>query len=111
MSASRDDILSAVDAATAAHLIKHALTGPLAKGRLVVLATSSPVLVLPIANHVVELDNGRIVASRSQNPIRAKAVEPDTEEKLIKELAEGPPGDSLIAPEKAAAGKSLLFWA
>jgi ABC-type multidrug transport system ATPase subunit len=46
---------------TAAHLLKHALTGPLASNRCIILVTHHVRLCLPSAAYVVELENGQII--------------------------------------------------
>ncbi|KAK0545125.1 hypothetical protein OC845_005247 [Tilletia horrida] len=55
-----DDILSAVDAHTAAHIHKRLLKGPLLKGRTVLLVSHQVQLVAPSASLVVVLDDGRV---------------------------------------------------
>lgn len=50
-----DDIFSAVDAHTGQHLLQHALTGPLARGRTRILATHHAVRCLPHAAYSVRL--------------------------------------------------------
>ncbi|KAK0569583.1 hypothetical protein OC861_000763 [Tilletia horrida] len=55
-----DDILSAVDAHTAAHIHKKLLKGPLLKGRTVLLVSHQVQLIGPSASLVVVLDDGRV---------------------------------------------------
>ena len=55
-----DDITSAVDHQTAAHLLRHALGGPLAAKRTIILATHAVALCRPYASMIVTLDAGRI---------------------------------------------------
>ncbi|KAK0531477.1 hypothetical protein OC835_003651 [Tilletia horrida] len=55
-----DDILSAVDAHTAAHIHKNLLQGPLLKDRTVLLVSHQVQLVAPSAALVLVLDNGAI---------------------------------------------------
>ncbi|GAA6061872.1 hypothetical protein JCM10212_000513 [Sporobolomyces blumeae] len=54
-----DDILSAVDAHTAAHIHKNCLKGPLLEGRTVILVSHQVQLIAPDAAYIVSLDNGR----------------------------------------------------
>ncbi|KAF8595167.1 P-loop containing nucleoside triphosphate hydrolase protein [Ceratobasidium sp. AG-I] len=61
-----DDVLSAVDAHTASHLVDNCLRGPLTRGRTVVLVSHHIQLVLPGASYVVALDNGRVLFSGPQ---------------------------------------------
>ncbi|BGP39463.1 hypothetical protein JCM10449v2_003413 [Rhodotorula kratochvilovae] len=55
-----DDVLSAVDAHTAAHIYEHCLKGPLLKGRTVILVSHHVQLTAPGAAYVVQLANGRV---------------------------------------------------
>ncbi|GAA6021159.1 hypothetical protein JCM10207_008338 [Rhodosporidiobolus poonsookiae] len=55
-----DDVISAVDAHTAAHIFEKCLKGPLLEGRTVVLVSHHVQLTAPGAAYVVELDNGRV---------------------------------------------------
>ncbi|GAA5904673.1 uncharacterized protein JCM6883_003864 [Sporobolomyces salmoneus] len=54
-----DDILSAVDAHTAAHIYENCLKGPLLEGRTVILVSHQVQLTAPGAAYVVSLENGR----------------------------------------------------
>ncbi|KAJ3100113.1 hypothetical protein HDU97_002495 [Phlyctochytrium planicorne] len=56
-----DDPLSAVDAPTARHLLFETILG-LMKGRTVLLVTHATHLVLPVADFVVVMEGGRVVA-------------------------------------------------
>ena len=53
-----DDVLSAVDAHTAAHLFEKCLCGPLLQQRTVILVSHHVQLCAPGAKHVLHLDNG-----------------------------------------------------
>ncbi|OZJ05882.1 hypothetical protein BZG36_00917 [Bifiguratus adelaidae] len=55
-----DDILSAVDAHTARHIIHHCLNGPLLKGRTVVLVTHHLQACSRAASYLIRLNGGRI---------------------------------------------------
>lgn len=46
---------------TAQHLVKNALSGPLAQGRTIILVTHHISLCLPIAAYLVELSDGRVL--------------------------------------------------
>jgi ABC-type multidrug transport system fused ATPase/permease subunit len=60
-----DDVLSAVDAQTAAHIHRHVLLGPLMRSRTAILVTHALGLVVPSASYVVMLDAGHVVAAGS----------------------------------------------
>ncbi|KAI9043143.1 uncharacterized protein KD926_004326 [Aspergillus affinis] len=62
-----DDILSAVDVHTAAHLCKHALTGPLAQRRTCVLVTHHVSLCLNYATCVMHIGEGSVCYSGATN--------------------------------------------
>ncbi|KAJ3412846.1 hypothetical protein HDV05_000187 [Chytridiales sp. JEL 0842] len=53
-----DDVLSAVDAHTARHILFKCLMGPLGKGRFIVLVTHAVELCLPFADFVVVMKHG-----------------------------------------------------
>jgi len=55
-----DDVLSAVDAHTAAHIHKELLQGPLLKDRTVLLVSHQVQLIAPSAASVLVLDNGAV---------------------------------------------------
>ncbi|KAI9791945.1 MAG: hypothetical protein M1816_003214 [Peltula sp. TS41687] len=57
-----DDCLSAVDSHTAKWIFDHCIMGPLMHNRTCILVTHNIVLCVPPAEHVVVLDNGKIVA-------------------------------------------------
>ncbi|KPV72284.1 uncharacterized protein RHOBADRAFT_39718 [Rhodotorula graminis WP1] len=61
-----DDVLSAVDAHTAAHIYENCLKGPLLKNRTVILVSHHVALTAPGAAHVVQLANGRVAFSGSR---------------------------------------------
>ncbi|KAJ3192903.1 hypothetical protein HK101_005771 [Irineochytrium annulatum] len=56
-----DDVLSAVDAHTARHIINHCLTGPVLQNRSVILATNAVDLCLPAADFMVLMRAGGTV--------------------------------------------------
>lgn len=55
-----DDCLSAVDSHTALYIYEHALTGPMAEGRTIILVSHNVALTITQAAHVVVMENGRI---------------------------------------------------
>lgn len=57
-----DDCLSAVDAHTAKHIFEEALTGTLMTNRTCILVSHNVSLTIPLASHVVVLDNGKVTA-------------------------------------------------
>ncbi|KAK4700532.1 hypothetical protein P7C70_g5712, partial [Phenoliferia sp. Uapishka_3] len=58
-----DDCLSAIDAHTAAHLVRECLSGPLLAGRTVILVTHAIDVALPICSFLVTLENGRVLSA------------------------------------------------
>ena len=69
-----DDVLSAVDANTARHLVEHAFCGRLARGRTFVLATHSVSLVLPVAEFAVVLEKGEIIAAANPEKLAKDGI-------------------------------------
>ncbi|OCH93071.1 P-loop containing nucleoside triphosphate hydrolase protein [Obba rivulosa] len=65
-----DDPLAAVDMHTAQHLVKNALSGDLARDRTIILVTHHISLCLPLASHLIELSNGRVVRHGSVDDLR-----------------------------------------
>ena len=68
-----DDPFSAVDAPTAKHLLNNCICSPLFEGRTVILVTHAIGLVLPAAEHVILLQDGKI--NYSGKPANLKGVE------------------------------------
>ena len=62
--------LAAVDMHTAQHLVKHALTGSLARGRTIILVTHHISLCLPKASYLVELSGGSVIRQGSTQALR-----------------------------------------
>ncbi|KAJ3319360.1 hypothetical protein HDV06_006387 [Boothiomyces sp. JEL0866] len=56
-----DDILSAVDAPTAKHILEQAICGPLLRNRTKILATHATSLCLPRADMAIQLARGKIL--------------------------------------------------
>ncbi|TFK93706.1 P-loop containing nucleoside triphosphate hydrolase protein [Polyporus arcularius HHB13444] len=65
-----DDPLAAVDLHTAAHLVKTAFSGDLARNRTIILVTHHINLCLPIAAHLVELSSGTVLRNGSTADLR-----------------------------------------
>ncbi|KAJ7651661.1 hypothetical protein DFH06DRAFT_1270538 [Mycena polygramma] len=60
-----DDPLAAVDMHTATHIVQNCLTGTFARDRTIILVTHHITLCLPIANYLVELNQGRVLRQGS----------------------------------------------
>lgn len=58
-----EDVLSAVDVHVASWICDHALTGELATGRTIILATHRPEFCTSLASYVVQIDAGVVKAS------------------------------------------------
>jgi ABC-type multidrug transport system ATPase subunit len=69
-----DDVLSAVDAHTAAHLYTECLRGDLMRGRTVILVSHHVALCAPGAAYVVALDNGRVSFSGPRSEFMGSTV-------------------------------------
>ncbi|OXG17327.1 ABC transporter ABCC.6 [Cryptococcus neoformans Tu401-1] len=54
-----DDVISAVDAQTSQHIIKHCFNSSLMNGRTVILASHAVETLAPLAAHAIYLDDGR----------------------------------------------------
>ncbi|CAG8566074.1 12436_t:CDS:2 [Acaulospora colombiana] len=65
-----DDVLSAVDAHTARHLMNECLLGPLMKGRTRILVTHHVGLCLSVASYLVVTNNGEVRASGNLPELR-----------------------------------------
>ncbi|KAI9220234.1 hypothetical protein BC828DRAFT_384016 [Blastocladiella britannica] len=66
-----DDVLSAVDAPTARHILTECLTGIL-EGHTRILVTHASGLVLPEADHIVVMDKGTVAAQGTLTECRLK---------------------------------------
>ncbi|THH32259.1 hypothetical protein EUX98_g1936 [Antrodiella citrinella] len=120
-----DDPLAAVDMHTAQHLVKNVLSGDLARDRTIILVTHHITLCLPVASHLIELANGRVIRQGSIEELRAQGLlqkvvdAEDIPEDLVNESKEGAgmseapvdmvPGDEghNILPKKAGDGKLI----
>lgn len=69
-----DDVLSAVDTRVQNHVYRHALTGPIAQDRRIVLVTHHAGLVLPSVKYLVRLKNGRVAASGTLDELRENGL-------------------------------------
>ncbi|TFK50258.1 P-loop containing nucleoside triphosphate hydrolase protein [Heliocybe sulcata] len=90
-----DDPLSAVDSHTARHIFERLLCGPVLQGRTVLLVTHHVSLVLPGANYVVRLSDGRIDLKGTVEDLRSQGVLdevwrdiPDTEDVTVEKTEE-----------------------
>ncbi|WVQ75089.1 hypothetical protein IAR50_004698 [Cryptococcus sp. DSM 104548] len=54
-----DDVISAVDAQTSQHIIKHCFSSPLMEGRTIILASHAVESLAPLAKHAIYLDDGK----------------------------------------------------
>ncbi|TYJ54700.1 hypothetical protein B9479_004639 [Cryptococcus floricola] len=54
-----DDVISAVDAQTSQHIIKHCFNSQLMEGRTVILASHAVESLAPLAKHAIYLDDGK----------------------------------------------------
>lgn len=56
-----DDVISAVDAQTAQHILRYCFQGPLMAGRTVIIASHAVESLAPLAEQAIFLDAGRVV--------------------------------------------------
>ncbi|KAI8838753.1 hypothetical protein BJ741DRAFT_600512 [Chytriomyces cf. hyalinus JEL632] len=95
-----DDPLSAVDAPTARHLMTHAVCGSLLADRTVILVTHAISLVLPVADHVIFLKRGQVVACGTALEVAQNAAVRDVTETML--AVESPrPQNMTVQPSKA----------
>lgn len=117
-----DDVLSAVDAHTAAHIFDKCLCGPLLAGRTVILVSHHIQLCAPGAKSVVHLDNGEVAFQGAANDYMHTAlyskeqIEDDVaEEKLevpvqkltnknLRHVAEAQPNGTVMSSASSASG-------
>lgn len=55
-----DDVISAVDAHTSTHIIKHCFQGPLMAGRTIIIASHAVESLAPISHQAIFLEDGRV---------------------------------------------------
>jgi ABC-type sulfate/molybdate transport systems ATPase subunit len=97
-----DDPLSAVDSHTARFLFENLLCGPLLKDRTVVLVTHHVELVLPGAQYVVRMLDGRIDAQGTVSDLRKQGILDDIAHSETAEVAaEKAPDTTEVAAEGA----------
>ncbi|KAG9127282.1 hypothetical protein FRC07_015040 [Ceratobasidium sp. 392] len=65
-----DDPLAAVDMHTARHLVEQCLSGPLMRGRTIILVTHHVRMCLSAASYLVEIGNGRVVRQGTIGELR-----------------------------------------
>jgi len=80
-----DDIFSAVDATTSAHLVEHLFESSLVADRTIVLITHHIDVVLGVASYHLSMDDGRIVhqgkvARREKAEAKERLAEDEEEE-------------------------------
>ncbi|KAJ3202160.1 hypothetical protein HDU67_000756, partial [Dinochytrium kinnereticum] len=78
-----DDPLSAVDAPTGRHLVANAILGPLAKGRTIILVSHAVSLVLPVADYVIVLSGGEVIAQGTASEVAANPAVKDITERTV----------------------------
>ncbi|KAJ3220706.1 hypothetical protein HDU81_011223, partial [Chytriomyces hyalinus] len=78
-----DDPLSAVDAPTARHLMNQAVCGPLLADRTIILVTHAISLVLPVADHVIFLKRGQVVACGTALEVAQNAAVREVTETML----------------------------
>lgn len=111
-----DDVLSAVDAHTAAHLFDKCLCGPLLRNRTIVLVSHHVQLCAPGAKLVVHLDNGMVAFSgASDEYMQTTLYSKEQAEELEKEAVETPRPkltnknlSHLAAPKEASSSTGSL---
>ncbi|KAJ3098524.1 hypothetical protein HDU97_003943 [Phlyctochytrium planicorne] len=96
-----DDPLSAVDAPTARHLVANAILGPLTKGRTVILVSHAVSLVLPVADYVIVMNGGEVIAQGSAADVAANPAVADITERTVSSSQL----DLTIGEEAGAKGK------
>uniref|UniRef100_V5EU75 Multidrug resistance-associated protein n=2 Tax=Kalmanozyma brasiliensis (strain GHG001) TaxID=1365824 RepID=V5EU75_KALBG len=71
-----DDVLSAVDTRVQNHIVKHAVLGPIAKGRRVILVTHHVHLLVDDAALVVSMQNGRVTHQGEPAELQSQGIIP-----------------------------------
>ena len=69
-----DDCLSAVDSHTAKHIFEQCIMGPLMYNRTCILVTHNVALTVPHAQHVIVLENGKVVSQGAPDDLSASGV-------------------------------------
>lgn len=107
-----DDVLSAVDAHTAAHLFDKCLKGPLMEGRTIILVSHHVQLCAPGAKFVVHLDNGMVAYSGSSTdytatPLYNKEMAEDVEEETTPTFLKKPKPKNKVLEKVARSSPQL----
>lgn len=104
-----DDVLSAVDAHTARFLYQKCLRGDLLKDRTVVLVSHNVNLVLPSAQFIIQLANGRIQKSGPKEVLLGDSMELDAKRPFDYSSLTGADSEvsSLVASEQRESPKEL----
>ena len=104
--------LAAVDMHTAQHIVKNALSGPLASDRTIILVTHHISLCLPIASYLLELAGGRVIRHGTVQELQEKnllqkivetedvPVEELKPEEAEKSLPNEADGAEVVVPDK-----------
>ena len=111
-----DDPLSALDHQTADSIVQNCLRGPLLKGRIVIVVTHRVELCAPVANQVVEIDEGKShiwsqnnlpVLEGAKNDESYKLKDQGTDDKVDEMMA-----DQFIEDEHRAYGgvQASIYW-
>ena len=110
-----DDPLSALDHNTAEMVVRKCFTGPLAQGRVIVLATHRIALVRSMAKQVVQIHDGIVTPSSSVDAVRQEDEEDLVEHDdtaLEEEEAAAVPDKFIEEEHRAAFGvKARVYWA
>ncbi|GMK54458.1 hypothetical protein CspeluHIS016_0110440 [Cutaneotrichosporon spelunceum] len=127
-----DDPLAAVDSHTAKHLVDNCLNGPLLKGRTIILVSHHLDLLLPTADYIVRILDGRvdcqgtpkelkksgeldgIFAIEEATAVAEGLVSVDEPEEVAKVIVEqdakkGGPARKLVKEEERAVGSVKLY--
>ncbi|TKY88999.1 hypothetical protein EX895_002240 [Sporisorium graminicola] len=107
-----DDVLSAVDTRVQNHIVEHAVLGPIAKHRRVILVTHHAHLLTDRASLVVSMHNGRILDQGPPSDLQARGVIPTSHlrgrDKSSSSLAETSATNTLNTHETSPAAGSTL---
>lgn len=102
-----DDVLSAVDAHTARHLVAHALNGPLVAGRTLVMVSHHVQLVAKSMDQVVFLDKGHVAyCGSSDDFIQSEYFKGSVDEEEGKVEHAEPPAPPSSAPPVQEEGRA-----
>lgn len=89
-----DDVLAAVDTRVQRYLYQHALTGPIAKNRRIILVTHHLHLVLPSVDYLVILRQGHVEAAGTVEELNSKGHDLESVVSSVDEAETKPKKDS-----------------